>query len=219
MACQTAGAVSLEFSNVLHLDSGPLVWLDHAPVQDEPVGIGLTNVTLRDAGPVLECQFAKIPARPGSISIRANGSAFVIRPSATLLSFSGPTSPERLLSTLYWTGQGSLVSPQTVIAGWRRADGKTEVLDDAQCRCGTGAEQSGICGLGRRGSRRQSNRRVAGAAEDLRSAGCRPAEAVRSQPVRCVKRIHEEAVVKSLARRNRDLPSIHPACPPSRGCH
>ena len=131
MACQTAGAVSLEFSNVLHLDGGPLVWLDHAPVQDEPVGIGLTNVTLRDAGPVLECQFAKIAARPGSISIRANGSAFVIRPSATLLSFSGPTSPDKLLSTFYWTGQGSLVSPQTVIAGWRRSDGKTEVLDDA----------------------------------------------------------------------------------------
>ena len=131
VACETAGAVSLEFSNVLHLACGPLVWLDHAPVQDEPVGIGLTNVTLRESGPVMECTFTEIAGRPGNISIRANGSAFVIGPNATLLSFSGPKSPDRLLSTLYWSGQGSLVSPQTVIAGWHRADGKTEVLDDA----------------------------------------------------------------------------------------
>ncbi len=131
IACQTAGAVSLELSNVLHLDGGPLILLDHAPVQDEPVGIGLTNVTLRDSGAVLECEFTKIASRPGRLSIRANGSAFVPRPNATLLSFAGPNSPEKLLWTIYWTGQGSLVSPQTVIAGWRRPDGQTEVLDDA----------------------------------------------------------------------------------------
>jgi eukaryotic-like serine/threonine-protein kinase len=131
VACETVGAVSLEFSNVLHLAGGPLVWLDHAPVQDEPVGIGLTNVALRESGPVMECSFTEIAGRPGNISIRANGSAFVIGPNSTLLSFSGPKSPDRLLSTLYWSGQGSLVSPQTVIAGWRRADGQTEVLDDA----------------------------------------------------------------------------------------
>jgi serine/threonine protein kinase len=131
VACQTVGAIALEFSNVLHLDGGPLVRLDHAPVQEEPVGIGLTNVTLRDAGPVMECEFTKIAARPGSLSIRANGSAFVTRPDTTLLSFSGASSPERLLSALYWTGQGSLVCSKTVIAGWRRGDGQTEVLDDA----------------------------------------------------------------------------------------
>ena len=88
-------------------------------------------MALRESGPVVECTFVQIAARPGNISIRANGSAFVISPNKTLLSFSGPKSPDRLLSTLYWSGQGSLVSPQTVIAGWRRADGKTEVLDDA----------------------------------------------------------------------------------------
>ena len=131
VACETVGAVSLEFSNVLHLAGGSLVWLDHAPLQDEPVGIGLTNVSLRESGPVVECTFTQIAGRPGNISIRANGSAFVIRPTAALLSFSGPKSPGRLLSTLYWSGQGSLVSPETVIAGWRRPDGQTEVLDDA----------------------------------------------------------------------------------------
>ena len=131
VACETVGALSLEFSNVLHVAGGPLVWLDHAPAQDEPVGIGLTNVAVRESGPVVECTFTEIAGRPGNISIRADGSAFVIRPTNTLLSFSGPKSPDRLLSILYWSGQGSLVSPQTVIAGWRRADGKIEVLDDA----------------------------------------------------------------------------------------
>ena len=131
VACQTVGAVSLEFSNVLHLAGGPLVWLDHAPLQDEPVGIGLTNVTLRESGPVMECTFTEIAGRPGNISIRADGSAFVTGPTAALLSFSGPKSPDRLLATLYWSGQGSLVAPETVIAGWRRADGEIEVLDDA----------------------------------------------------------------------------------------
>ena len=131
VVCQTVGAISLEFSNVLHLVGGHLVWLDHAPAQDEPVGIGMMNVTLRESGPVVECTFSEIAQRPGNISIRADGSAFVTRPKSTLLSFSGPKSPDRLLSTLYWTGQGSLVSPQTVIAGWRRPDGEIEVLDDA----------------------------------------------------------------------------------------
>jgi hypothetical protein len=88
-------------------------------------------VTLRGAGPLLECRYARIPAQPALISIRAGGCALATRPDAALLSFVGPVRPERILSKIRWTGQGSLVLPDAVVAAWRNGEGHVEVLDDA----------------------------------------------------------------------------------------
>ncbi|MFH1919209.1 MAG: protein kinase [Planctomycetota bacterium] len=131
VACETLGALSVEMANVLSLDSGPAVELDHCPEPDEPVLIGAANVTLRDAGPLLECRYGQVPDRPGAISIQANACALATRPDAGLLSFVGPGRPERILSKIGWNGQGSLVLPEAVIAVWRRPDGDPQTLDDA----------------------------------------------------------------------------------------
>jgi hypothetical protein len=131
VACQTAGAISLELVNTLHLSPGPLVWLDHVPRGDEPVRIGLRGVTLRDSGPLLECLCPQGEDRPGSIAIEAERSVLVTARHSPLLSFVGPGPPEELLGRLRWTGQGSLISPDGVIAQWLPRRGETQTLDES----------------------------------------------------------------------------------------
>jgi hypothetical protein len=121
----------VELANTLQLGGGPLVRLDHCPRPDEPVLIALQRVTLRGGGPVLECRCQAMDWQPGEISIQAAGCAFVPEPGAALLLLTGPESPERLLGSIRWTGQGSLVSPEAVIAAWRLPDGGQRVLDEA----------------------------------------------------------------------------------------
>ena len=131
ISCETLGAPAIQMANVLYSGAGPLVQLDHCPQPDEPVLVGLSNVTLRDAGPLLECRYRRIPDQPAPISIQAGGCALVTRPDAALLSFIGPVRPERILSKIQWTGQGSLVLPDAVVAAWQKPEGDIQVLDDA----------------------------------------------------------------------------------------
>jgi len=129
--CRTIGALSIELSNTLHLGSGPLVRLDHGPNADEPVQIVLSQVTLRGTGPLLECRYQQTEGQPGEVAVQAVGCAFVPQPGTPLLLFCGPDSPARLVGIIGWTGQGSLVSPDTPIAAWRRPDGGQQALDEA----------------------------------------------------------------------------------------
>jgi hypothetical protein len=129
--CRTVGALAVEITNTLQLGTGPLVRLDHCPQADEPLTVGLSEVTLRGSGPLLECRCRRAESQPGEILIRASRCALVPRPDAALLLFAGPESPEPLLRELRWTGQGSLVWADTVIAAWQPDGGRQQVLDDA----------------------------------------------------------------------------------------
>jgi hypothetical protein len=79
----------------------------------------------------LECRYDLIPGQPAPIAIEANGCALVTRRDAALFLFVGPGRPERILSKIRWTGQGSLILPDAVVAAWRDPDGEVRVLDDA----------------------------------------------------------------------------------------
>lgn len=125
------GTQALEMRNVLLLAAGPLVELDHAPNLDEPVLVGLSNVTLRNSGPLVRCRYDRIADEPGGLLIEANGCVLAIRPDAALLSFVGPSRPGRLLNKVRLQGQGSLVLPEGLIAAWARPGGSMEALDDA----------------------------------------------------------------------------------------
>jgi len=129
--CRTIGAVAVEMTNSLHLGEGPLVHLDHAPRLDGPIVIELSAVTLRDSGPLLRCDYQRLEEQPGPIAIQSSGCVFATAEQAALLSFAGPKAPQRLLGAIQWTGQGSLLSSQTVVAQWRQPDGRTVALDDA----------------------------------------------------------------------------------------
>jgi hypothetical protein len=128
--CRTLGALAVELSNTLKLGGGALVRLDHCPGPDEPLQIVLSGVTLRGAGPLLECCYRAMGDQPGEISIQATGCAFVPKPNVALLQFSGGESPGRILRSTIWTGQGSLVSPEAVIAAWEMPDGGQQALDE-----------------------------------------------------------------------------------------
>lgn len=128
---QRSGAVGVEMSNTLHLGSGPLLALDRCPKPDEPVAVSLSAVTLRGSGPLLECRFERMEDPPGSVAIRTHGCVLAIAASAGLLSFVGPTPPDRLLAAIQWTGEGSLVPPDTIITQWRRNDGSLQTFDES----------------------------------------------------------------------------------------
>lgn len=128
--CQTVGAVAIRVGNTLHEGSGALVCLDHAPAADESVLVELDRVTLRDSGPVLECVYGD-DGPLGKIAIRASGCAFLPRSDTALLWFVGKQSPRTVLGHITWEGEGSLVGPETAIAGWLQPDATREVLDDA----------------------------------------------------------------------------------------
>jgi serine/threonine protein kinase len=127
---QRAGAVGLDLANVLYLGEGPLVHLRHCPRFDEPLILNLTNVTLRGCGPLLECAYDKVEDQPGKIAVQAESCAFVPAPCVPLILLSGEGSPQQILSALDWTGQGSLVSPEAVIAQWKRPAGQPRTLDE-----------------------------------------------------------------------------------------
>jgi serine/threonine protein kinase len=131
VVCPPLGAVSVELDNTLCLAPGPLVRLDRCPRADEPIALRLSHVTLRSAGPLLECRYPHVEESPGAISIQADNSVLMPATRHAIVSFVGPGSPERLLVHLRWTGQGSLVAPDAAVAQWEPPGGKAQPLDDA----------------------------------------------------------------------------------------
>ena len=129
--CQTAGALVLELTNTLHLGAGPLVALDHCPGPDEPILMALKQVTLRGCGPAFQCDYDRMPNEPGEVLIRAVRCVFMPAAEAALMRFEGPDPPRPLLQAISWTGQGSLVAPETVIATWGRSEDRHQRLDDS----------------------------------------------------------------------------------------
>ena len=127
---RTAAALTIQCDNVLHLGPGPLVRLDHAPPVDEPLGLALKNVTLRQAGSLLEIHDPGAANTPGTISVNAQLCVFEPPASGALLSFVGPAAPASLAKAIYWTGEGALVTPEARIAQWTDGMGRTIELND-----------------------------------------------------------------------------------------
>ena len=129
--CHAIGALAIELKNVLHLTAGPLVRLDHCPQSDEPLSILLGQVTLRDAGPLLECQMPRIESQPAEIDIVATACAFAPHGNAPLVRLTGRELCERLSAAIHWSGQGSLVTPRSPIIAWRGQDNQDQPLDES----------------------------------------------------------------------------------------
>jgi hypothetical protein len=91
----------------------------------------LSRVTLRGGGALLACRYERAEDRPGEIAIRASRCALIIDDGQPLFLLDGPAAAEQLLRGIYWTGDGSLLSPKTTIAAWQGPDGKRLPMDDA----------------------------------------------------------------------------------------
>ncbi len=129
--CCTVGALSLNFRNVLVVEAGPVVRLDHCPRADEPVAVVLAQVTLRDGGPLLECRMSRPELEPGAITIHSAACAFVPASDTPLVRIVSAEMPGRVPAAIRWTGQGTLVAPQTAILVWHGLAGDKNVVDEA----------------------------------------------------------------------------------------
>ena len=84
------------------------------------------------AGTIGRHPTAAEPPPPGEISVRASGCVLAPGAGQALLLLAGRDLPANLLTGIQWTGQGSLVLPETPIAAWRRPDGSQQVLDESR---------------------------------------------------------------------------------------
>ena len=133
--CHTAGALSVELTNVLYLGGGAVLRLDHSPRSDEPLSLSLSQVTLRNSGPLLACLTGHTEEQPAEITVRAIACVFAPSFGRRVMRCGG-ISAQRLLAGLRWSGQGSLVTPQTPILIWQGTDGAHAVDESRLCIAG-----------------------------------------------------------------------------------
>lgn len=125
-----AGGLSVEMKNSLCLDVGPIVRLNRAPSGDEAVAIALAHTTTRGDSAVLECRYSRVEDHPATIAISAVECVLDADPKSGLVILSGSLTPERLLGSIAWNGQGSLVTPRTAMAVWRAGSRKQQQLPE-----------------------------------------------------------------------------------------
>jgi serine/threonine protein kinase len=124
------GGLSLELNNSLCVDVGPIVRLNRAPSGDEAVAVTLAHTTTRGDSAVLECRYARVEDQPAKIAISAVECVLDADRKSGLVILSGSLTPERLLGSIAWNGQGSLVTPHTEMAVWRTGNRKQQQLPD-----------------------------------------------------------------------------------------
>ena len=95
------------------------------------MSVALSQVTLREGGPLLECRMPRREDQPGEIAILSTACVFAPARGEPLVRLSRSDVPKGLLSGLRWTGQGSLVVPGVPIATWRGADGRSQAVDES----------------------------------------------------------------------------------------
>jgi len=127
-----AAAVKIDVANTLHLGPGPLLRLDRLPQADEPVWLGLSHSTLREAACLVECRYDSVDRRAGRMMIAATANVFALVPGGGLLVWTGPESADPLLAAIEWDGEGSVLGPDSPLAVWRRLDGSLSPIDSAR---------------------------------------------------------------------------------------
>jgi hypothetical protein len=129
--CARRGTVAVEIQNTLSLTAGPFIQFDRALHQEETLRLALSQVTLRDSGPLLQYALGRSPPA-GQIEIQTDRCVLVPLGQTPLvnLAFDGPSRP--LAGTLRWSGQGSLLGPQTLFGAETLSDGTSRPLDDSE---------------------------------------------------------------------------------------
>ncbi|MCH8921881.1 MAG: protein kinase [Planctomycetes bacterium] len=128
--CHYAGALHVAVTNTLFLGTGALVALDHFPRSDEPVVVAMSQTTIR-GGSALGCRYRAADKSVGRISIVAGGCVFAPADGTSLLRLRGEGSPDGLLRSIQWSGDGALITPSAPLAAWSNADGKSKAIDTA----------------------------------------------------------------------------------------
>jgi hypothetical protein len=124
------GPLQVEADNVLHLGPGPLVQWRRVPSLEESFTLQLLHCTLRDASSLIQWNYQSIPEQPGNVFVESADCAFALRSEGALVVLRGPIKPDELLTSLIWTGQGSLLSTAAHFANWYDGNGSSQSVDD-----------------------------------------------------------------------------------------
>lgn len=129
VVCDTRAAVMIALDNTLYSGSGPLLEFERYPRVDQPAVVRLTAVTLRESGPLVHWRWdSSLP--PGVVSIAAELCVLAPSGQTALLSIASAADPNRLLTKIRWSGQGSLISPAAAVVQWLDDEGRLQPVDD-----------------------------------------------------------------------------------------
>lgn len=119
---QLPGSASLEWANSLHLGPGPMLRWNRWPRSDETLALSLNHVTLRGAQGLVELavndETAEI-ASAGRVIVRGEGCAFAPTTGGGMILFSGAKPTPKLLRSLEWSGQGSVLARESALLVWK----------------------------------------------------------------------------------------------------
>ncbi len=123
--CRTRGPVAIAAQNTLYLGSGPWVRFSTTRATDASAKIEMENATIRGARSVVELNCDDAAEGLAPLTITTNGCVFVPDAEGALIVFRGSHSPPSaggLLKSVEWSGQGSLITPDTSVVLWQHAD-------------------------------------------------------------------------------------------------
>jgi hypothetical protein len=131
--CPSRAPLSIEIHDSLFLGSGSLVHFSSSRPIDAPAAIEFEHVTLRGATSVMKISCDEPTDAPAQISVTAKDSVFAPADGGALVMLSGSRDPRKgsgVLKALEWSGQGSLVAPQTPISCLQAGGQREELPED-----------------------------------------------------------------------------------------
>ncbi len=121
----------LQINDSLQLGPGPLVNFPQLPRLDAPAAIVLRHATLRSAVALLELHARGSSDEAGPIQVKADECAFAPRQGGALLLVAGTADPRTTARALDWSGQGSVLTPNTTVAA-REDRGQLQPLAETE---------------------------------------------------------------------------------------
>jgi hypothetical protein len=128
--CVASGAANVELTNSLHLGPGPLWRVAHDGSAGNLLSLFMTRSTLRDAAALLDIARTEDGQSAGQIAIETNECVFAPQYGAALVRVFDAADSKESAQRFAWTGQGSLLSPESRFATWYDREGEPHALDD-----------------------------------------------------------------------------------------
>jgi serine/threonine protein kinase len=141
------GALRIELSDCLVVDSGPLVRLDRLRRADEPLNLSLARCTCRDIDALVEYAYQSPRSGVGQLAISTSNCVLAPRDDSGLLQLLGTIDPGPILERISWRGAGSILPVDAPLAEWIYDDGPSELIDDGIAVTGLAREPIDFSGL------------------------------------------------------------------------
>ncbi len=129
----TGGPIAIAAKNTLLLPAGPVIRFLEPRRADAPASINFENATVRDASAVVELKISNSGESPAPITITANSSVLLPSVHGALVLLRGgreQTTTELPIKAIEWTGQSSLIGPDTRVVVWQQDDSNQQVIDE-----------------------------------------------------------------------------------------